>query len=163
MKKLLDLLEKAIKFICALLFIGIMILIAAQVLSRYVLDAPLTWSEHAARALFIWMIMLYAGVLVRNNGNIGFDLVVNSLPKWIGDIAAIICDLLIFAFSAYWCVNAERLCQSLAKLSFADLKLPYNAIYYAEPVGAFIICIFCIEILVNKLVALKKDWRDKAC
>lgn len=161
MKKALDLLEKILKFLCAILFIGIMVLIAAQVLSRYVLDNPLTWSEHAARALFIWMIMLYAGVLVRNNGNIGFDLVVKALPKWVGDIAAMICDVLIFAFSAYWCVNAQKLCESLSKLSFADLKLPYNAIYYAEPIGALIVCVFCIEIFIEKVLAFKKDWRDK--
>lgn len=68
-------------------------------------------------------------------------------------------DVLIFAFSAYWCVNAAKLCESLSKLTFADLKLPYNAIYYAEPVGAAIVCIFCVEILVRKIVALKKDWR----
>ena len=150
MKKILDALESVLKMICAILFIGIMLLIAAQVLSRYVVNSPLSWSEHAARALFIWMIMLYAGVLVRNNGNIGFDLLAQALPKWLGDILAIICDVLIFAFSAYWCVNAAKLCESLSKLTFADLKLPYNAIYYAEPVGAAIVCIFCVEILVEK-------------
>ena len=163
MKKILDALESVLKMICAILFIGIMLLIAAQVLSRYVVNSPLSWSEHAARALFIWMIMLSAGVLVRNNGNIGFDLLAQALPKWLGDILAIICDVLIFAFSAYWCVNAAKLCESLSKLTFADLKLPYNAIYYAEPVGAAIVCIFCVEILVRKIVALKKDWRGKSC
>ena len=163
MKKILDAFENVLKLICAGLFIGIRLLIAAQVLSRYVVNSPLSWSEHAARALFIWMIMLYAGVLVRNNGNIGFDLLAQSLPKWLGDILAIVCDVLIFAFSAYWCVNAAKLCESLSKLTFADLKLPYNAIYAAEPVGAAIVCIFCAEILVRKIVALKKDWRDKSC
>lgn len=163
MKKILDTLERVIVLVCAVLFIGIMFLIAAQVLSRYMLNNPLTWSEHAARALFIWMIMLYAGVLVRNNGNIGFDLVAKSLPKWIGDLLAILCDGMIFVFSAYWCFNAGKLCESLSKLRFADLKLPYNAIYYAEPVGAAIVCLFCAEVIVLKVIALKKDWREKKC
>ena len=57
LKKILDALESVLKMICAILFIGIMLLIAAQVLSRYVVNSPLSWSEHAARALFIWMIM----------------------------------------------------------------------------------------------------------
>ena len=148
MKKILDALESVLKMICAILFIGIMLLIAAQVLSRYVVNSPLSWSEHAARALFIWMIMLYAGVLVRNNGNIGFDLLAQALPKWLADILAILCDVLIFAFSAYWCVNAAKLCESLSKLTFADLKLPYNAIYYAEPVGAAIVCIFWLSLQI---------------
>lgn len=163
MKKVLDLLERVLVLVCAILFIGIMVLIAAQVLSRYLLNSPLTWSEHAARALFIWMIMLYAGVLVRNNGNIGFDLVAKALPKWMGDVLSILCDGMIFAFSAYWCFNAAKLCESLSKLRFADLKLPYNAIYYAEPVGAAIVCIFCVEVIVMKAIAFRKDWRERKC
>ena len=135
MTKILDRFEKVIKLICAILFIGIMILMAAQV------------------------IMLYAGVLVRNSGNIGFDLLAKALPAVVSDIFALICDAGIVAFSAYWGINAVKLCDSLSKLKFADLKLPYNTIYAAEPVGAAIVCIFGIEVIVRRIIAIRKDGR----
>ena len=52
-----------------------------------------------------------------------------------------------------------KLCDSLSKLKFADLKLPYNTIYAAEPVGAAIVCIFGIEVIVRKIIAIRKDGR----
>ena len=113
MTKILDRFEKVIKLICAILFIGIMILMAAQVFSRYLFGHAIPWSEHASRALFIWMIMLYAGVLVRNSGNIGFDLLAKALPAVVSDIFALICDAGIVAFSAYWGINAVKLCEEL--------------------------------------------------
>ena len=48
---------------------------------------------------------------------------------------------------------------SLSKLKFADLKLPYNTIYAAEPVGAAIVCIFGIEVIVRRIIAIRKDGR----
>lgn len=159
MTKILDRFEKVIKLICAILFIGIMLLMAAQVFSRYLFGHAIPWSEHASRALFIWMIMLYAGVLVRNSGNIGFDLLAKALPPVVGNIFALICDAGIVAFSAYWGINAVKLCDSLSKLKFADLKLPYNTIYAAEPVGAAIVCIFGIEVIVRRIIAIRKDGR----
>lgn len=162
-KRALDLLEKTVKFICAILLIGIMLLVAAQVFSRYVMDSALTWSEHAARALFIWMIMLYAGVLVRNAGNLGFDLIAKALPKWLNNAFNLICETGILAFSAYWCINGVKLCESLSKLVFADLKLPYNTVYFAEPVGAALICIFSIEVIVKRIISICKDRRKKEC
>ena len=52
-----------------------------------------------------------------------------------------------------------KLCDSLSKLKFADLKLPYNTIYAAEPVGAAIVCIFGIEVIVRRIIAIRKDGR----
>lgn len=163
LKKIFDGLEKTIKLICSLLLIGIMLLIAAQVFSRYVMGDALSWSEHGARALFIWMIMLYAGILVRNSGNLGFDLVVKALPAWLGNIFGLFCEASVFLFSAYWLVNSAKLCAGLSKLAFADLKLPYNTIYSAEPVGAAIICIFSIEIIARRIANMHGDRKENKC
>lgn len=163
LKKILDSLEKVIKVVCAVLLIGIMILVAAQVFTRYVMGHALTWSEHAARALFIWMIMLYAGVLVRNAGNLGFDLIAKVLPKWLNNTFNFICEAGILAFSAYWFVNGVKLCQSFGDIKFADLKLPYNTIYAAEPVGAAIICIFSVEVIARRILDLRNERRGTEC
>ena len=104
--------------------------------------------------------MLYAGVLVRNSGNIGFDLLAKALPAVVSDIFALICDAGIVAFSAYWGINAVKLCDSLSKLKFADLKLTYNTIYETKPVGEAIVCIFGIEVIVRRIIAIRKDERQ---
>lgn len=163
LKKILDGLERVIKVVCAVLLIGIMMLVAAQVFTRYVMENALTWSEHAARALFIWMIMLYAGILVRNAGNLGFDLIAKVLPKWLNNTFNFICEAGILIFSAYWCINGIKLCQSFSGIKFADLKLPYNLVYAAEPVGAAIICIFSVEVIVRRILDLRNERRNEEC
>lgn len=152
----MDTFESIIRHICTVLMVGIMLMVALQVFTRYAMNNALPWSEHAARALFIWMIMLYAGVLVRQAGNLGFDLVVTKLPTPVQDVLAFACELGILAFSAYWCVQSISLCRSLSRFSFADLKLPYNSVYLAEPVGAVIIMIFSIEVIVRRILAIRE-------
>lgn len=163
MKKLLDTLEKVITVICGILLVGIMLLIAAQVFTRYALHNALTWSEHAARGLFIWDIMLYAGILIRNAGNLGFDLLANSLPKTLSDIFNLVCEVLIFVFAVYWLTQGAVLCKNFAKISFPDLKLPYGVIYVAEPVGAALIALFSAEAIVKRVEKIISERRSKRC
>ena len=163
MKKALDVLEKVLRFICSILMVGIMIMIAMQVFTRYVLNNALTWSEHAARGMFIWMLMLYAGVLIRNAGNLGFDLIANSLPKKLNNAFNLLCELLIFAFALFWFFQGIALCQKFGKFTFADLKLPYNTIYAAEPVGAALIALFSGEAFVRRLCSLRGEKEEKTC
>ena len=163
MKKVLDFLEKAIKLICSVMFIGIMIMIALQVITRYLMNNALTWSEHAARGLFIWTIMLYAGVLVRQSGNLGFDLIAKSLPATLNNVFNLICEAGILAFAVYWCIQGAALCGDLAKFKFADLKLSYVTIYAAEPVGAAFVALFSAEAFVNRVKTMLTERRMKKC
>ncbi len=151
MKKILDGLEGLIRTLCTFLFLCIAVLIAVQVFTRYVLDMTLSWSEQAARGVFIWLIMLYSGVLVRNGGNLGFDILTQRL-KGKGKAACLLfSDLIILAFSGYWFYQSLQLCLSFQNFRFSGLKLPYNAIYAAEPVGAALIALFTVEVLLRHI------------
>ncbi len=151
MKKILDYLEKAIKIISAVLFVGIMIMIMLQVFTRYVLNSSLSWTEQAARVMFIWMILLYAGVLVRNVANLGFDLVVEKMPAGLKEGCLFFGEFMIIAFAVFWAFQGTKLCMSLAHFTLSGVNLPYNAVYSAQPVGAALIAIFGTEVLVNHL------------
>lgn len=156
MKKMLDGLERLLSIICTGLFLCIAILIAVQVFTRYVMDHTLAWSEQAARGAFIWLIMLYSGVLVRKGGNLGFDILVKRLPPAGKHICQFICEIAILVFSCYWFYQGILLCQSFVGFTLSGLKLPYNALYAAEPVGAALIVVFTIELLVNHIKQVKE-------
>ena len=142
MKKFLDGLERLLSVVCTGLFLVIAILIAVQVFTRYVMDHTLAWSEQAARGAFIWLIMLYSGVLVRKGGNLGFDIMVKRLPPVGRHICQFITEIAILVFSVYW--------------FYQGLQLPYNVLYVAEPVGAFLIALFDLELLVNHVKQVKE-------
>ncbi len=148
MKKILDKLEQVISVVCMALFVVIAVLIAVQVFTRYVLSNTLSWSEQAARGAFIWMIMLYSGVLVRKGGNLGFDIMTQRLPSKLKHLCSFFAEIIILLFSVYWFYQSFQLCLSFQNFSFSGLKVPYNAIYAAEPTGAFLIAVYTLELIV---------------
>ena len=156
MKKLLDGLERLLSIVCTGLFLVIAILIAVQVFTRYVMDHTLAWSEQAARGAFIWLIMLYSGVLVRKGGNLGFDILVKRLPPAGRHLCRVLCEIALLVFSCYWFCQGLLLCSSVAGFTLSGLKLPYNALYAAEPVGAALIAVFSLELLVRHILELRK-------
>ena len=80
MKRILDFIEKVIKHLLIITLTAFTAIVVMQVVARYLLNSPLTWSEQVARYLFIWMIMLGTPLLFRMKGHIVFDLLFNKLP-----------------------------------------------------------------------------------
>ncbi|MEM9439154.1 MAG: TRAP transporter small permease subunit [Pseudomonadota bacterium] len=77
--------------------IGLMVLsILLQVFFRYVLAAPLPWSEEAARFCMLWMTGFMAPLAYRRGGFVAIDMVVQMLSRRIGQILSLI--LLLIAF-----------------------------------------------------------------
>ena len=79
-KKIFDAVENVIKAVCCSLVCGFTVMTLISVIARYVLHAPIWWSEQFCRYLFIWMLMMYAPLIVRKGKSLGFDLVVTKLP-----------------------------------------------------------------------------------
>ena len=93
--KVFDWVELALKWISGLLLVAFTLLTLAQVISRYIFSMPLSWSEQLARYMFIWMLMLFMPVIMRHGNNLGFDLIINKLPKTAQDVFWIICESMI--------------------------------------------------------------------
>jgi len=75
---ILDYLMKAGLIIFSLVMIGTC---GLQVVSRYLLDHPFSWTEELARYSFIWWSFIGAAYVVRLNGHLGMDFLVNMMPK----------------------------------------------------------------------------------
>ena len=52
----------------------------AQVIFRYVIAAPLPWSEELARYCFVWIVFLGGAIGLSRGIHLGVDLFVNMLP-----------------------------------------------------------------------------------
>lgn len=87
--------------IAALLGILILFLIVS-VLSRYVFDIGLAWSDEAARLMFIWLVFIGFAVGVRQRANVGVEWLVDKLPPSRRRILTIAQDVIIVAFSLFF-------------------------------------------------------------
>lgn len=155
--KVFDKVESALKNICIFLTAAFTILTFVQVVSRYVFDAPIWWTESVSRYMFIWTIMLFAPVILRSGNNLGFDLILKKMPRRAQEIMNIVAMSLICAFGAFYCNYSLQFMIKTIKKTIPGLKIPYWTVYSSEVVGAFLIFLFALEIVINQIIKLRAD------
>jgi TRAP-type C4-dicarboxylate transport system permease small subunit len=80
-----------------LVFIEICVLLAG-VVSRYVFNEPLTWTDELASILFLWLAMLGAVIALRRDEHMRLTTFVSWIgPRW-GDRLGAIAALVVIAF-----------------------------------------------------------------
>ena len=70
----------------------------AGVVSRYVLDSPLFWTDELANFLFLWLSMLGMVVALRRDGHMRLTTVANWVPLHIARWFAAVASLVVIAF-----------------------------------------------------------------
>jgi len=79
--------------------VEIMVLLSG-VISRYVFDSPLTWTDELASTLFLWLAMLGAVIALRRGEHMRLTTVVKMLPEkwrpWVETLAAMVGAVFVF-------------------------------------------------------------------
>lgn len=89
---------KTCEFVGALLVLAEVCILFAGVVSRYVLDSPLFWTDELANFLFLWLSMLGMVVALRRDGHMRLTTLANWVPpQWASWFAAV-ASLVVIAF-----------------------------------------------------------------
>ncbi|MEP7299957.1 MAG: TRAP transporter small permease [Caldimonas sp.] len=88
-------------FIAVLLALLIGFLVAS-VVSRYIMDIGVPWSDEVARLLFIWIVFIGFAVAVRQRSNVGVDWLVNKLAPKRRWVVTLLQDGAILVFAGYF-------------------------------------------------------------
>jgi TRAP-type C4-dicarboxylate transport system permease small subunit len=128
--------------------------ILAQVVSRFVLNLPLAWSEEVSRYSFIWLTMIGAPICIRLKANLSMDVLGRRLP----DRGALILEfstyLLVLILLAVMLVWGAKILTVVKQQYSPAIGIPMYWVYAAIPVGAFLMIIeicFLIDATVRKL------------
>ncbi len=159
--KAFDAVEKVLCALSGTLLVIFTLLTLVQVVLRYVFEMPLSWSEQLARYLFIWMLMLYMPVLMRRGNNLGFDLIISHFSEKAQDIFWLVCETLIAGFAGLYCYYSIQLCIKFSKKMLVGLGIKANWVYSAQIVGAGLLCLFCIELIINRIIAMKNGKKEE--
>ena len=125
------------EWILAALFGAVIVIAAAQVVFRYVLNNSLTWSEELSRYLFTWIIFLGAALAVKDGSHIAVEVILNRFPARFARWIRIGHQILILAFLVFIIVLGARLVGQTANTISPALSLPVNYVFYAAlPVTA---------------------------
>jgi TRAP-type transport system small permease protein len=117
-------------------FLALLVVVASlQVFTRYVLNAPLTWTEEAARMLFTWIIFIGAALIVKRGSHISIDILVKVLPpaprRWL----LITSHGITLAVVALLAVKGFRLLQITGVSESPALGIRWAYVYAAFPIG----------------------------
>lgn len=134
LKKLNDHFEA---YFAALLLSIMTILIFFQVLSRFVFNAPLAWSEELARYVFIWTIYVSAALAVKEKEHIRVEIGLMIFKGKARKIANLVGNLIFIVFSTILLKEGVFLVQMLSKHVQVSpaLGLPMNLLYIIIPLG----------------------------
>ncbi len=152
MSSLTHTLEKILEVVCAVLMALMVIDVTWQVLSRFVLSTPSSFSEELARFLLLWIGFLGAAYAYRKFAHLGLDILTANLKGTAKFVAERFSDSVTFLFSAiimvYGGVKIMNLTLELNQLS-AALQIPIGYIYSVIPLSGLLICIFAVERLLH--------------
>jgi TRAP-type C4-dicarboxylate transport system permease small subunit len=132
--KLYGTLQKVIRTALCVLLVCMVVIVFANVISRYYLEASLAWSEEVTRFMLIWMVFLGAVLAYVNDEHLGLDIVVKNLPHRLRSAIAVLVDLLIMF--AVWLLIQGGLMLTVGSWEWEApaTAIPYGAVYTIVPV-----------------------------
>jgi TRAP-type C4-dicarboxylate transport system permease small subunit len=136
--------EVFLKFICALLCAALTIDVALQVFYRFILKAPLIWTEELALFLFQWMVFMGAALAVRHRSHFGLDIIVHRLPVaariFLDKFGQAIIFLMALSMIYYgWMITKMTMIQI-----YATLEFPVGYCYVSIPVCGLFAAVFAV-------------------
>lgn len=130
------------------LMVAMTVIVFLQVVFRYVLEAPLGWSEEVARFLFVWVTFLGAANLVRLGQHVAVATFVEMFPKSIRIASKVTGHLIVLLCSVMFFVGGVGITiKEWIQLSPA-LQIEMGWIYLVMPVAAALMIVWVIVDLV---------------
>jgi TRAP-type C4-dicarboxylate transport system permease small subunit len=139
MRRLVEAVNWGAEVLTRILLVVMVITVFTQVIFRFVLQQPLSWSEEVARYVCVGIIWLGAAVVVREDGHPGMDLLTRNLPPaWRRGVQLLV-NLMVAATFVTVAVTGSQLAYGNMTQPSPAMELPMGIPYAAIPLSAVII------------------------
>ena len=126
------------------------LVVAAQVLSRYVFNHSLFWSEELARYLLVWLSFLGASVAYRRKVHPGIDILQTKMPAPLQKISIIAVHLASLTLFGVMIFFGCRFAYFVRLQISPALYLPKWIVFGIIPVSGCILMIHCLHFLMQE-------------
>jgi len=157
MTRVFDLIDKAVQAIVTILIFGILVTTLMQVVSRYVFNAPFMWTEELARNMGIWLVLLCAGLVVREERHLGFEI----LPEAWKPGLRLIANIAIIFFSVSLLKGSIAFVRVSLGMKSSALQIPLWILYLAIPVGLVLMGIFAFDNTRKRIISFLHHKKGK--
>jgi len=138
MRTLVEVVNRAADVLAQILLGVMVVVVFIQVIFRFFIQQPLSWSEEVARYVFVWIIWMGAAVVVKQAGHPGMDLLTKSFsPRW-QRVTEVAMALLYAATLCTMVVTGFALVYANMSQPSPAMELPMGIPYAAVPLAAVI-------------------------
>ncbi|KKM11399.1 hypothetical protein SY88_09235 [Clostridiales bacterium PH28_bin88] len=146
----IDQINRVVTWVVVILLATMSVVVFAQVIYRFVLEAPLTWSEEVARYLMVWITFLGASLGVRNKALIGMEVAVGLLPPVLKRAAINLVSLITFCFLLVVLYYGIKMTGVTARQFSPAMQIPMSWPYLAVPVGAVLMLMNTVAVNLER-------------
>lgn len=150
--RVVDRMEHTLAWLLVLLMGAMVVDVTWQVVSRFLLRAPSSFTEELAGFLLIWIGLMGAAYGVRTRAHLAVDLLVVRLRAPVRRLVAIVSYTLVALFAgSVMLIGGIQLAQLALQLDniSAAMGIRVGYVYLALPLAGILIVVFCIEAIVR--------------
>ncbi len=138
MRRLVEAVNRGAEVLVQIFLVVMVITVFTQVIFRFVLQQPLSWSEEVARYVCVGIIWMGAAAVVREDGHPGMDLLTRSLPPaWQRGVQLLV-NLMVAATFVTVAITGSQLAYGNMTQPSPAMELPMGIPYAAIPLSAVI-------------------------
>ncbi len=133
-------------------FLAMVILTCWQVLTRYVLKNPSTWSEELVGYLFAWMSLMGASIVTSERGHMNIPIIVERFSKTAQKGLNCLGEIIAFLFSAVILVFGGVQITTLAMGQMtSSLGVPIGIFYIVLPLCGILNMVYTVLNIISIL------------
>ena len=142
------------EILCASIAGALTIVVFLQVFYRFVLRAPLVWSEELAMFLFQWLVFMGAALAVKHRNHFGLDIIIRNLPSFAKMALDKFAQIIIFLMALGMIFWGHQISEMTMMQTYATLSFPVGYSYAAVVVSGLFMVIFAV---INEI----EDWQER--
>ena len=154
--KVCEQIERISIFICVACGVVLFASTFAGVVFRYVIRAPLKWSEELARILFVWIVFFGGNVVTRRERHLSLDFLENLFPTTLKHILYVLSSILGLVFLSVVLYVSILMTEQIGRISnLAVIPISMSYPYMALPVGSLLMIVQIINNLLRYFILQK--------
>ena len=154
MNKLREILTQILNVLAGASFLMMVVLTCWQVLTRYILNNPSSWSEELVSYMFAWMSLLGASLVTAERGHMNIPIVVEKCSPVMQKLLLCLAEVIGFLFSAVILAYGGFQIANLAMGQMtSSLGVPIGVFYIVLPLCGILNMIYTV---LNIMDIMKK-------
>jgi len=149
---ILALARRVVNGVVIVMFAAIVVVVFSQVVSRFVFNAPFSWSEELARYLQVWLILLTSAAVLRKGLHLAVDYAVHALPNRAKRFLRILNLGFIIFFLVVVLISGSMLIAATVSQRTPALQMPMWLVYLALPVGSLLMLLEAVALLLKETI-----------